>query len=96
MKTQSMDSEAARAAARRLYQKVNFGGGALQSYEISSLLTETYEYLKIRNTPIIQPSNLPQKTSNPILKCWTSIEMDRSLLEISKVWPLASYVDPAS
>jgi len=53
MKSHVMDSEAARAAAKRLYQKVNFGGGALQSYEISSLLSETYEYLKIRKLLII-------------------------------------------
>jgi hypothetical protein len=44
-----MEEEAARAAAKRLFQKVNFGGGALQSYEVSSLLTDTYDFLKIRN-----------------------------------------------
>ena len=48
MKTNPGDIEAAKAAAKRLYQKVNFSGGALQSYEISSLLNDTYEYLKIR------------------------------------------------
>ena len=44
-----MDQEAARAAAKRLFQKISFSGGALQSYEVSSLLNETYENLKIRN-----------------------------------------------
>ena len=32
MKTNPGDIEAAKAAARRLYQKVNFSGGPLQSY----------------------------------------------------------------
>ena len=32
MKSNLMDQEAAKAAAKRLYQKVNFSGGALQSY----------------------------------------------------------------
>jgi hypothetical protein len=50
MKSNLMDPESAKAAAKRLYQKVNFSGGPLQSYEISSLLTDTYEYLKIRTT----------------------------------------------
>ena len=44
-----MDQEAARAAAKRLFQKISFSGGALQSYEVSSLLNDAYEYLKIRN-----------------------------------------------
>lgn len=43
-----MDQEAAKAAAKRLFQRVNFTGGPLQSYEVASLLTDTYEYLKIR------------------------------------------------
>jgi hypothetical protein len=37
-----MDHQAARAAAKRLFQKANMTGGALQSYELSSLLTDTY------------------------------------------------------
>lgn len=45
-----MEQEAAKAAAKRLYQKINFTGGALQSYEISTLLTDTYDYLQIRNS----------------------------------------------
>lgn len=48
MKSTLLDQEAAKAAAKRIFQKVNFSGGPLQSYEISSLLTDTYDYLKIR------------------------------------------------
>lgn len=72
-----MEEEAARAAAKRLFQKVNFGGGALQSYEVSSLLTDTYDYLKIRNFQNMQLSNHPQETSRDTLKCSMSIRMDR-------------------
>lgn len=46
MKSNLMEVEAAKAAAKRLFQKANFSGGSLQSYEISSLLTDTYEYLQ--------------------------------------------------
>lgn len=42
MKTNPLDVENAKAAAQRLYKKISFSGGALQSYEISSLLTDTY------------------------------------------------------
>lgn len=48
MKSNLMDQEAAKAAAKRLFQKINFSGGPLQSYEVASLLNDTYEYLKIR------------------------------------------------
>lgn len=72
-----MEEEAARAAAKRLFQKVNFGGGALQSYEISSLLTDAYDFLKIRNFQKMQPSNLPPETSKDTPKCSMSTRMDR-------------------
>lgn len=42
MKTNTMDIEAAKNAAKRLYQKINYTGGPLQSYQISSLLNDTY------------------------------------------------------
>lgn len=63
-----MDIEAAKNAAKRLYQKINYTGGPLQSYEISSLLSDTYEYLKIRITLIIQLSNRPLEISKLIQK----------------------------
>lgn len=61
MKNGTMDVESARAAAKRIYQKINFSGGALQSYELSALLTDTYEYLKIRNSTVNQLSSPQQK-----------------------------------
>ena len=74
-----MEQEAAKAAAKRLYQKINFTGGALQSYEISTLLTDTYDYLQIRNSLEMQRSNPPQGISRPTHKCWMSTKTDRSL-----------------
>jgi hypothetical protein len=65
-----MEQEAAKAAAKRLYQKINFTGGALQSYEISTLLTDTYDYLQIRNSVKMKPSNPPPGISRLIPKCW--------------------------
>lgn len=32
MKSNPLDQEAAKAAAKRLFQKINFSGGPLQSY----------------------------------------------------------------
>jgi hypothetical protein len=72
-----MEEEAARAAAKRLFQKVNFGGGALQSYEVSSLLTDTYDFLKIRNFKKMQLSNHPPGTSRDIPKCSMSTRTGR-------------------
>jgi hypothetical protein len=77
-----MEQEAARAAAKRLYQKINFTGGPLQSYEVSTLLTDTYEYLKIRTFLKMQLSSLQQGISRPILKFSTPTKMDRSLSAI--------------
>jgi hypothetical protein len=68
MKSNHADHEAAKAAAKRLFQKVNFNGGALQSYEMSSLLTDTYEYLKIRKPYITQLSNPRPTISNSTAK----------------------------
>ena len=63
-----MDQEAAKAAAKRLFQRVNFTGGPLQSYEVASLLTDTYEYLKIRKNSHTQLSNPPPEISRPIVR----------------------------
>ena len=82
-----MDLESAKAAAKRLFQKVNFTGGPLQSYEISSLLTDTYEYLKTRSRSTMQPTNPTHKISRCTLKCSTPTEMDRSLWRISRARP---------
>lgn len=43
-----MERETAREAARRLFKKVNYQGGALQSYELATMLEDTYGYLKMR------------------------------------------------
>jgi hypothetical protein len=63
-----MDQEAARAAAKRLFQKISFSGGPLQSYEVSSLLNDTYEYLKIRTSQFIQLLSPPPRTSRALPK----------------------------
>ena len=63
-----MDQEAAKAAAKRLFQRVNFTGGPLQSYEVASLLTDTYEYLKIRKNAHTQHSNPPPEISRPTVR----------------------------
>lgn len=42
------DVNAAKEAARRLYKRVNYSDGPLGTYELSSLLTDTYNFLKIR------------------------------------------------
>lgn len=86
MKSNSMDTEWAKAAARRLYQKVNFSGGPLQSYEISTLLTDTYEYLKIRIPSPIQPISQRARISNPMRKFLMPTKMDRLRLLIWKIW----------
>lgn len=41
--------EQAKLAAQRIYKRINFDGGNLQSYELNSLMQETYDFLKIRN-----------------------------------------------
>lgn len=46
--TNPKNFEDAKQAAQRIYKRVNFDGGNLQSYELSSLLQETYDFLKIR------------------------------------------------
>ena len=79
-----MEVEAAKAAAKRLFQKANFSGGSLQSYEISSLLTDTYEYLKIRTITTTQLSNRPAKISKFTHKSSTLTKMDKSLFRTSK------------
>lgn len=88
-----MEQQAARAAARRLYQKVNFTGGALQFYELSSLLNETYDYLHIRISVHIQRLNPIQVMSRLTLKCQTSIKMGKSHLKIQSKLLCNIYVD---
>ena len=96
MKSNSMDLESAKAAAKRLFQKVNFTGGPLQSYEISSLLTDTYEYLKLRIPSNMQPTNQTPKISRCTLKSSTPTETDRSLWKISKAKQYNISVDQES
>jgi hypothetical protein len=96
MKPSPMDLESAKAAAKRLFQKVNFTGGPLQSYEISSLLTDTYEYLKTRNRLTTQPTNPTRRISRCTPRCSTPTEMDRSLWRISKAKPSNTSADPES
>ena len=52
-----------------MFQKVNYTGGALQSYEVSSLMQETYEFLKIR-TVLFYAAFKP--TSNDV-KAFTNV-----------------------
>lgn len=78
MKSNLLDNEAAKAAAKRIYQKVNFSGGALQSYEISTLLTDTYEYLKMRNCSSMQLLSQPLAILRPIPRSSTSTKTGRS------------------
>jgi hypothetical protein len=92
MKSNLMDQEAAKAAAKRLYQKINFSGGPLQSYEVSSLLTDTYEFLKIRTFLFTQPSNPLPAILKHTHKFWTPTGMGRLLLPILKLLQFNIYV----
>lgn len=96
MKSNLMDQEAAKAAAKRLFQKINFSGGPLQSYEISSLLNDTYEYLKIRIIVFIQPLSPPPAILKHTPRSLTPTEMDKSHLPILKLLQFNIYVDLGS
>ena len=96
MKSNLMDQEAAKAAAKRLFQKINFSGGPLQSYEISSLLNDTYEYLKIRIIVFIQPLSPPPAILKHTPRSLTPTEMDKSHLPILKLLQFNIYVDLVS
>ena len=61
-------TEAAREAARRLYKRYNYSNGPFASYELSSLLAETYEYLKIRRLSLIKHLSQLKMTSKAMKK----------------------------
>ena len=87
MKSKAMDLESAKAAAKRLFQKVNFTGGPLQTDEISSLLTDTYDYLQQRTVFHTQPTNPTRTISRCTRKSSMPTAMDRSLWRTSKAKP---------
>lgn len=93
MKTNPADLQAAKEAAKRLYKKVNFSGGPLQSYQLSSLLNDTYEYLKIRKHHNTQPTNPTTEISKYTQKYSTTIKMDKSHNKIFKHQPSSTYAD---
>lgn len=50
--------EQAKLAAQRIYKRINFDGGNLQSYELNTLMQETYDFLKIRKIFLLQFQNI--------------------------------------